>query len=169
MAGLKLTDEQKAKVAGWAAEGADLNGIQDRLKSELGVTLTFMETRFLISDLGVTLQSKTKDEEEDVDEEPPDALDALGTDVPNRATGPSDPAGTPPAGDSSGVKVTVDEITLPGSMASGKVTFSDGTKASWSLDQLGRLGLSGVDRTYQPPETDVIAFQRELQRALRGM
>ena len=65
------------------------------------------------------------------------------------------------------VRVTVDVVTVPGTMVSGKVTFTDGVTAGWYLDQMGQLGLSGVDRTYQPPEADVAAFQRELQRALR--
>ena len=53
---MKLTSEHKEAVATWVAAGATLNEIQDRLKNELGVTLTFMDTRFLLSDLGLTLK-----------------------------------------------------------------------------------------------------------------
>ena len=35
--------------------------------------------------------------------------------------------------------VEVDALTIPGTFASGAVTFSDGTKAKWYLDQQGRL------------------------------
>jgi hypothetical protein len=158
----KLTDEQKERVAAWAAEGADLNSIQDRLKTELGLTLTFMDTRFLVSDLGLTLAPK-RGEEPDADAE----TTADSAPDPNIAPEETIDDVLPAAG-GGGVRVTVDGLTLPGSMASGQVTFSDGTRASWSLDQFGRLGLTGVDRGYQPPESDVIAFQRELQKALRA-
>lgn len=175
MASAKLTTEQQNQVHAWADEGADMNVIQDRLKNELGVTLTFMETRFLLSDLGITLRTPTDEEEpaqaKDLEEEdamfPPGmgsdsgAWDEAGEELPPFADGlPEDAA----AGQ---VALTVDEITIPGAIASGKVTFTDGKNASWYLDQMGRLGLSGVERTYQPPEADLIAFQKELQNALR--
>ena len=46
-----LTPEQRQQIATWAAEGANLNQIQDRLRSELGISLTYMEARLLILDL----------------------------------------------------------------------------------------------------------------------
>jgi hypothetical protein len=161
---MKLTSEHKEAVATWVAAGATLNEIQDRLKNELGVTLTFMDTRFLLSDLGLTLK--------------PEAGEAEVVDVGGAETGVGggvDDAGVLAGdeGDVDGglgaaqVRVTVDVVTVPGTMVSGKVTFTDGVTAGWYLDQMGQLGLSGVDRTYQPPEADVAAFQRELQRALR--
>lgn len=166
---MKLTSEQKESVAAWVAAGATLNEIQDRLKSEMGVVLTFMDTRFLLSDLGLTLRPPAGEEEpgdapaasEDEADVPPEALG----DWPAEGAVAGEEAA--PAGAPARVKVTVDAVTLPGTMVSGKVTFSDGAKAGWYLDQAGQLGLTGVDRTYQPPEADVIAFQRELQRALR--
>ena len=42
-----------------------------------------------------------------------------------------------------GVRVEVDTVTPPGAMAGGSVTFSDGQNKKWTLDQFGRLGLSG--------------------------
>lgn len=166
---MKLTSEQKQTVADWVAAGATLNEIQDRLKTEMGVVLTFMDTRFLLSDLGLTLRPPAG-EEEAVVEEP--AEDILGESLQEEpGAWPEEPgleAEEPlPAGVPAQVKVTVDAVTLPGTMVSGKVTFTDGVKGGWYLDQAGQLGLTGMDRTYQPPEADVIAFQRELQRALR--
>lgn len=171
---MKLTSEQKETVAAWVAAGATLNEIQDRLKSELGVVLTFMDTRFLLSDLGLTLKPPAGEEEPSVkmDEELPERLAeaegeyrALAADADADAEAEAeDPAA--PVGPAR-VHVTVDAVTLPGTMVSGKVTFSDGVKGGWYLDQMGQLGLTGIDRGYQPPEADVVAFQRELQRALR--
>lgn len=169
---MKLTSEQKESVAAWVAAGATLNEIQDRLKTELGVVLTFMDTRFLLSDLGLSLKPPAgeADEAEAVADtagvvEPGDGFTEEefpegGFADDGAAAGLTEPG---PAR----VVVTVDAVTLPGTMVSGKVTFSDGVKGGWYLDQMGQLGLTGIDRGYQPPEADVVAFQRELQRALR--
>ena len=58
-----------------------------------------------------------------------------------------------------GVNVELDTVTPPGAMASGSVTFSDGQHKKWTLDQFGRLGLSGGDESYKPSDDDVIEFQ----------
>ena len=49
-----------------------------------------------------------------------------------------------------GVSVEMDRVTKPGTLVSGTVTFSDGTHAAWSLDQLGRLALDAKEPGYQP-------------------
>ena len=46
-------------------------------------------------------------------------------------------------------------LTLAGAVISGKVTFSDGEKADWYLDQTGRLGLGPQKQGYRPPASDV--------------
>jgi hypothetical protein len=165
---MKMTTEQKNAVTAWVASGATLNEIQDRLKSEHGIVLTFMDTRFLLADLGLTLQPPAGETADQAEPEaavsPPDTMEAEGEypgDDLERAEDAAPPAPGPQ------VRVTVDTVTLPGTMVSGKVTFSDGVAGGWYLDQAGQLGLTGVPRTYQPPEADVVAFQRELQRALR--
>jgi hypothetical protein len=66
-----------------------------------------------------------------------------------------------------GLNVTIDQIARPNAMISGKVTFSDGEHAEWSLDQMGRLGLQPTTEGYRPVEADVIKFQTELQRLAR--
>lgn len=173
---MKLTSEQKESVAAWVAAGATLNEIQDRLKTELGVVLTFMDTRFLLSDLGLSLKPPAG--EADEAEAPADTAGVVEPDDgfteeefpeggfadEGAAAGLTEPG---PGAGPARVVVTVDAVTLPGTMVSGKVTFSDGVKGGWYLDQMGQLGLTGIDRGYQPPEADVVAFQRELQRALR--
>lgn len=166
---MKLTSEQKEAVAAWVAAGSTLNEIQDRLKSEFGVVLTFMDTRFLLSDLGLTLKPPAGEAEEPAAAAEDEFAEVLPeTEGEDQAPPPDVEAGqpAPPAGPAR-VVVTVDAVTLPGTMVSGKVTFSDGVKGGWYLDQMGQLGLTGIDRGYQPPEADVVAFQRELQRALR--
>ena len=49
-----MTDEQRQRVAAWIEQGAKLAEIQNRLASEFGITLTYMEARFLVDDLKLT-------------------------------------------------------------------------------------------------------------------
>src|SRR2546430_1927864 len=51
---LKSDEAKKEKVAAWIEEGLKLSEIQNRLASELGVTLTYMEVRLLVNDLKLT-------------------------------------------------------------------------------------------------------------------
>lgn len=153
----QLTAEQLALVETWAAEGATLNHIQDRLKTEFGITLTYLEARLLMTEVGVRL----KDKERPVEKKPEPAP----SDEEDDAMPPGESAEPAPAG-GGGVALKVDQIAVPGTLASGKVTFSDGVAATWYVDQMGRLGLGGAPQGYQPPPADVPVFQRQLDRAL---
>jgi len=62
--------------------------------------------------------------------------------------------------------VTVDQVTRPGSLVSGKVKFSDGKTAEWYLDQMGRLGFVPKEQGYKPSQNDLMDFQAELQNEL---
>ena len=66
------------------------------------------------------------------------------------------------------VVVEMDTLTIPGTYASGDVTFSDGTKAKWYLDQQGRLGLGNAPEGYRPSQSDAALFQARLVEALRA-
>jgi hypothetical protein len=69
----------------------------------------------------------------------------------------------------SGVSVSVDQLARPGAVVSGKVTFSDGKKADWYIDQTGRLGLAPQEAGYRPPAADVQQFQIALEAELSKM
>lgn len=157
---MDLTDEQKAKISEWVADGATLNEVQERLKEELEITITYLETRFLIADLGLELQEDKEKETEKAEEL---VTEQAGEGMEEPVLGAADDA--PPG--TGGVSVTVDAITQPGTMVSGRVTFSDGQTAAWYLDQLGRLGLNPDQEDYRPSEEDIMAFQRELQKAVQ--
>ena len=60
----------------------------------------------------------------------------------------------------------MDQITRPGSLVSGKVTFSDGQLADWYLDQMGRLGVAPRQQGYKPSAVDVQDFQLALQQEM---
>ena len=60
--------------------------------------------------------------------------------------------------------MSVDQITRPGALISGKVNFSDGQIADWYLDQSGRLGVVPKVAGYKPTQADVQQFQLALQQ-----
>ena len=159
---MNLDDAQKQKVSAWIEEGLKLSEIQDKLNKEFGQRMTYMEVRFLIDDLGVKLKDKPQ-------EKPPEIPAAK---PPPPAGKPGQPALTPNAEDETGdlpgakVSVAVDQVTRPGALVSGKVTFSDGKSADWYLDQMGRLGLAPKEQGYKPSQEDLMEFQMELQNEL---
>ena len=147
-----LTPAQTAQVASWVAAGATLSQVQTRLAAELGITMTFMDVRFLVDDLNLTLIEK----EEPKKPEEPAAPDA---------TAPAADPAAPAAGGA--VTVEVDTIAQPHAMVSGNVTFSDGQKADWYIDHQGRPGLTARLPGYRPTQEDIVEFQTKLDVALR--
>ncbi|HXF11095.1 MAG TPA: hypothetical protein VN625_09945 [Desulfuromonadaceae bacterium] len=153
---MNLTDEQRQRVTAWILQGAKLSEIQNRLQSEFGIKMTYMETRFLVDDLKLT----PKDPEPKP--EPKPEIPAAGSKKPAEAPA-TDAAKT------GSVSVGVDQIARPGAVVSGKVTFSDGQKADWYLDQMGRLGVVPSQQGYKPSAADVQQFQTALQNELAKM
>jgi len=133
----QLTSEQKESLKQWAAEGATMSDLQRHLKEDFGHTLTYMDTRFLILDLGIELIEALKLEPKKEEK------------APLVATGE--------------VTTTMDSLTLPGALVSGKVTFSDGETGVWVLDQTGRPGLDPDTADYRPSQEDILAFQTQLR------
>ncbi len=148
---MKLTDSQIETVKQWAARGETLAGIQRLLKDEMGLSLTYLDTRMLVADLGLQLEEwKPK---------PEAAKPVIADNIVEPAPEPA------PAG----VTVTTDAITRPGAVVSGRVTFSDGQRAVWLLDQMGRLGFDPEQRGYRPSAPDLQQFQAALDRELRKL
>ncbi len=144
---MELNDVQKEAVAGWVAEGLNLSDIQKKISSEFDISMTYIDVRVLVLDLGVDV----KDKPEPVsDKKKDDKLEQDGAEV-----------------GASGLSVEVDALTRPGSLVSGTVVFTDGVKASWFLDQEGRLALDAGQPGYKPDETDLQLFQEELRAALK--
>lgn len=75
----------------------------------------------------------------------------------------------PPDASPSTVSVTVDKVTLlPGALASGTVTFSDGVSGKWIVDNYGRPGFTEISKPgYRPSAADAQAFMQELSAALQ--
>lgn len=156
---MNLDENQKTLVARWLDEGAKLAEIQNRLDSEFGIKLTYMEVRFLVDDLKLTL----KDPDPPAPVEEPKSVKEEPAIVPPDSLPKAEPGSTTPH---QGVSVSVDTLTKPGSLVSGKVTFSDGNTADWYLDQAGRLGLAPKTEGYRPSAADVQEFQVALEREI---
>lgn len=145
-----VTAEQLEMVRLWAAEGVDLNGIQKRLAGECGVHMTYMDVRFLLLDHGIEIATalpvaeKSEPAAEEVRPEEIPALSVEGKPV-----------------------VTLDELTLPGTLVSGKVSFASGTNGAWQIDQFGRFAWSELNG--QPTPEELQMLQQELTRLLSRM
>ena len=147
---MQLTQEQKDKVRAWAAEGAGLAEIQSRIAEEFGITLSYMDTRFLVLDLDAAIKDKEQPKE-------PNKADA------DMETAPGDESAA-----SGGVSVTISAIARPGFMITGDVTFSDGVKATWGMLNDGRFSLDAGDPAYRPSQEDLQEFQLQLRDLISG-
>lgn len=191
---MALSEEQKRTVAAWVAAGDNLSTIQRKLADEFKMSMTYMDVRFLLDDLNLQLKDAapktdmnlgkadnggsarppagpekkgllekakeklglSRNEAPDEEEPPGEALDEQLEDDLGAAGGSS-------------VNVTVDKVTLiPGAMASGGVTFSDGVTGKWIVDNYGRPGFTQISKPdYRPKAADAQAFVEELGRALQ--
>ena len=158
---MQLNDTQKDAVRKWIAEGCGLTEIQKRLNDEFKLHMTFLDLRFLVLDLGLTIKEQAKNTGAGLE---------LAKTAPGRPDAKASDMEPPPLGPDSagGVAVTLDRIVKPGSVVSGTVRFSDGVSASWMLDQLGRLALDAGKPNYRPSQEDVQAFQTELRNLLQN-
>ena len=149
-----LSSEQVEEVKGWVAGGAQMADVQRRLNEDFGFKATYMDTRFISLDLELDFQvnegeAKIEDviEAPQVEEEP---------DLEREKRG------------GGGVSVSLDQVARPGSMVSGTVTFSDGMKGLWLIDEMGRPSIDPDQPGYQPSEADLVSFQEELKGLLDG-
>ncbi|MGB2266925.1 MAG: hypothetical protein ACPIB0_08835 [Akkermansiaceae bacterium] len=161
----QLSDHQVQSVRDWAADGAQLADIQKRLEEEMELRLSYMDTRFLILDLGVEIRNLAKEEAESSQVEEPASIEPGSED--DKMLSEDDLEVLPPPSQGK-VTVTVDGIARPGLMASGRVTFGDGKSGIWYVDEMGRLGIDPEEEGYRPGEADILAFQRELQAVMEA-
>jgi hypothetical protein len=147
---MNLDETQKKKVATWIEEGLKLAEIQKRLETEFGLRVTYLDVRLLVDDLKL---------------KPKDPV------LPPKPVAPAETAIAPTATDLpvGKVAVSVDQLTRPGALVSGKVTFSDGKSAEWILDQSGRLGVVPGEKGYKPSAPDLQEFQLALQAELQKL
>jgi len=157
---MNLDDAQKKQVAVWIDEGMKLSDIQKQIGAEFGMNLTYMEVRLLVDDLKLTPRDPAPLPA------PPVVPAEPATKPPAVAEPPAPPEPRPDGLIGGKVAVGVDTVARPGSMVSGSVTFSDGQRGSWYMDQFGRLGVAPEKQGYKPSAPDVQAFQMELEKEL---
>lgn len=138
----QLSDDQLAAIHSWAVGGAQLPDIQLRMREDFSLSLTYMDTRLLVLDLGIELVVEKKD-----------------VSVAEVKSAPL-PTGF--------VSVTMDEIALPSAIVSGKVVFSDGESGVWMLDQTGRPSLDPDTLGYSPSREDLMEFQKQLRTLIES-
>jgi hypothetical protein len=149
---MNLDDTQRKKLTGWIDEGLKLSEIQKKLETECGLRMTYLDLRLLVDEM--KLQPK--------DPTPPPK--------PAEPAAPEpEPAAPQPEAGMGKVAVAVDQLTRPGALVSGKVTFTDGKTADWILDQAGRLGVVPAEKGYKPSQTDLQEFQMALQNELQKL
>lgn len=139
----QLSNEQIDTIKQWAEQGAQLADIQRRMRETMGIPVTYMDTRFVVLDLGINLIEEKTDE-------PETEIDAVAPLQTGKTT------------------VTMDKIALPGAVVSGKVIFSDGESGIWALDQTGRPSLDLNTPGYQPSQEDILEFQRQLRALIES-
>ena len=154
----KLSPEQQQQVETWAEGGATLNDIQNRLNSEFGISLTYLDARMPMIEIGIRLKEKVR-------EAPQAAVDEKTHGEAPTTAGDQNPA----AAVDGSLSVTADEIPAAGAIASGKATFSDGITVIWFVDQTGRLGIKAPEPGYQPPPADIPVFEERLDALLRSL
>lgn len=189
-----FTPEQKQAVTGWITAGDSLSIVQKKLTEQFKLSLTYMDVRFLVDDLGLELKNAAPAVTPDIGKAPPpkaapaepakkgffdkakeklgfakDETDDLQTDIAEEDLA-DDPGAldAPPGGGA--VTVSVDKVTLiPGALASGTVTFSDGVTGKWIVDNYGRPGFTEISQPgYRPNPADAQAFMQELSRSLQS-
>ena len=160
---MSLTPEQSAAVSSWVAAGDNLSVIQKKLREQFNVALTYMDVRFLVDDLNLQLKDPPKKvDASDVSKAQPAATPAAADDA---LPGEDELAAAGPGS----VSVTVDSVTLiPGAIASGEVTFSDGVTGKWIIDNQGRPGFTKISKPgYRPTPEDGQTFMQLLEAELQ--
>ncbi|MDA7529639.1 hypothetical protein OAF72_01845 [Akkermansiaceae bacterium] len=149
-----LSSEQVEMVKKWVAEGAQMADLQKRLKDDFGFNVTYMDTRFLSLDLALNFQVDEEESEGPNDIDNPEGQEEVDLE--------------PLEQDGETVTVTLDQVARPGAMVSGTVTFSDGMKGLWLIDEMGRPSIDPDQPGYQPSEADLVSFQAKLKGLLDG-
>ena len=180
---MTLTPEQKNSVSLWVAAGDNLSAVQKKITEQFKVSMTYRDVRFLVDDLNLELKDPApKVDASDVSKTPPPVAKAPGASAPH--AGAADAADESPADaeaeladeglddlppGASSVSVEVDKVTLiPGALAAGTVTFSDGVTGKWVIDQQYRPGFTEISQPgYRPTPADSQAFMQQLSAQLQ--
>ena len=122
-------------------DGKKLSDIQDILKNEFNVKMTFLDLRLLAAEIE-NIDWKKQDPKPQIvkkDEKLPEPGDGTTT-------------------------IETSKLIRPGSVANGSVKFGSGATADWALGQMGQLSLD--NNVGEPTPEDIQEFQAKLQEEL---
>lgn len=141
-----INELHKQAIAQWLSEHQSIGQIQKNIEETFQLSMTYMDVKFLIADLDLDVINKPV-KLDPVKDSKASESDMIHEDI------------------EVAVRVSINAINRPGTVASGDVVFSDGMGASWSIDAMSRLSLMPNQEGYQPSPDDVQTFQIELQKA----
>jgi len=125
-------------------QGLSDNEVLDKIVSEEGKEITYMDLRVLRADYEAEYPESIKQDEKDVKE---DLSEDETDDTEN------------------GAAVMIDTVKKPGTLLSGRASLPSGAEVVWMLDQYGRINIQPVGNA-QPTQTDIHAFQSGIKREL---
>jgi hypothetical protein len=137
-------DNEKVKVLvkEMLEKGLSLGEILKELDSRHGISMTFMELKFLASEIDYDWSKPEPEAEESTEEE-----------------------NAEPENNNEGCTVVeVNRLARPGAVLHGSVQFASGAKGEWVLDQFGRLGFENLQG--EPTPEDIEDFKLELQKSI---
>ena len=165
---MSLTPEQKASVSLWVAAGDNLSAVQKKITEQFKFSMTYRDVRFLVDDLNLELKDPAP-KAPGPSAQPAGIADAAAESPADAEAELADDGleDLPPG--ASSVTVEVDKVTLiPGALAAGTVTFSDGVTGKWVIDQQYRPGFTEISQPgYRPTPADSQAFMQQLSAQLQ--
>jgi len=172
---MMISEEQRSAIKEWLIAGDSLADVQKKLKSEYELIMTYMDVRLLVLEIGAEVQDEPEPEPEPEPvavppvASPPVEQNAAQRPGPWQAAADATVQKLPDESQSEpNVSLSIDRLVVPGAMVSGDVTFSDGTKAHWLIDNQGRFGLEPEVKGYEPTDMDLQMFQMQLRTELKN-
>lgn len=163
-----LSEEQIEQIKDWVSEGAQMADVQRRLKEEFELNVTYMDTRFIALDLELEFEQEAV--EDDPEDSVADSASQGGPTMEHASEVTNEPVKNesffevlPEDENAPSVSLGLDQVAIPGSMVSGTVTFSDGERGRWMIDDVGRPSIDPDTPGYQPTQTDLEDFQVKLK------
>ncbi len=166
------TEERNQLIVDSINSGMSLSDLQQKLSSEYGENLSYLELRILASELAIDWEKQNKPKKAaPAPPPPPSQPEPEAKDVEAEEDFPEEDAAEEDFPEEEGEGhsvVTVDDTPKPQTAMSGSVVFPSGAKASWFMDRFGRLGIADLEEgAPQPTQEDLDDFQVELQKALQ--
>lgn len=128
-------------------QGLSDNEVLDKIVSQEGESITYMDLRVLRADYETEHPESIAQDEDDVKE------DLSEDETDETETGQE------------GTAVTIDTVKKPGTLLSGKASLPSGAEVVWMLDQYGRINIQ-PESDARPTQADLQAFQMGIKREL---